>query len=90
MDTLGGIGTVPPLVSYFCPGRAFVIRAIKSLVASKNDLWVERIYGERREANTTVGVGAAVSPGRALCSDLNPSRPPVHGFVEVVVRIVWP
>src|SRR5438132_10804024 len=60
MDAAGWIGIVAPLVSYFGPSRAFVIRAVKSLVASENDLWVDGVHGEHGKADITAAGGAAV------------------------------
>ena len=105
MDAAGWIGIVAPLVSYFGPSRAFVIRAVKSLVASENDLWVDGIHGEHGKADITAAAGAAVGTDRrarrvvirtnvrsagATGWYLNPSRSAVHGLVEVMVRVAGP
>src|SRR5947208_13545174 len=64
MDAARWIGIVAPLVSYFGPSRAFVIRAVKSLVASENDLWVDGVHGEHGKADITAAAGAAVGTDR--------------------------
>src|SRR4029077_10011911 len=84
--SLVGMDVRTPPMPYFSPGHAFVVGAVKSHVTAKDNLWIGGIDSERREANT-VGVGANVSPGKAIRLDLNPGRPAVYRFVQVMVRV---
>jgi hypothetical protein len=84
------ISTVPRL--YFGPGHAFVIRAVKSLVTSEDDVWIEGIHGEHPEADiiaNDAGVANPITIRRCLAGtatrDLNPLCTAICRFIKMTV-----
>ena len=87
----------------FRPSRAFVGSTVKSQIASENDPRVGWIYCEHLEADVPVVVGAAVGTDRwlrrgvivtnlrsprATSRDLDPSRPAVCRFIQIMLGVL--